>query len=88
MLKVWEGHFLSSVSIFEVPEYVQIDHGPLFTKFPIPSSGIHLRALRGGDAAKCREDPLAALKTAIRRAEDEVHLYEEDNIRAPGLSLF
>ena len=51
-------------------------------------SGIHLRALRGSEAAKCREDPLAALKTAIRRAEDEVHLYEEDNIRAPGLSPF
>ena len=47
-------------------------------------SGIHLRALRGSEAAKCREDPLAALKTAIRRAEDEVHLYEEEHIRVPG----
>lgn len=46
--------------------------------------GIHLRALRGSDAAKCREDPLAALKTAIRRAEDEVHLYEEEHIRVPA----
>ena len=46
--------------------------------------GVHLRVLRGSKAAACQTSPLAALKTAIRRAEDEVHLYEEEHIRAPG----
>ena len=61
----------------------------LLTEFQNPNilSGVHIRALRGSEAAKCRSDPLAALKTAIRRAEDEVHLYEEDHIRVPGWSL-
>ena len=80
------GTFLVKGPEIEVPESkLTMDR---FSPSSPSSSGIHLRALRGGDAAKCREDPLAALKTAIRRAEDEVHLYEEDNIRAPGLSLF
>ena len=55
--------------------------------FFLSTAGVHLRALRGSKAAACQSSPLAALKTAIRRAEDEVHLYEEEHITAPGEKL-
>ena len=72
------GTCLDIMLEFQCPSFLL----PIFILF----SGIHIRALRGSEAAKCRSDPLAALKTAIRRAEDELHLYAEEHIRVPGLS--